>query len=74
MFDVEAGTSIGAINAAILVRNVEENDTWEGSPRKLIDFWQYPESSLTSRTIKWWIQLLALVGIYGARSVKTNQL
>ena len=40
-FDIIAGTSIGAINAAVLVSYVVENQTYEGSAEKLIDFWQY---------------------------------
>ena len=39
--DIIAGTSIGAINAAILVSHVAENKTWEGSVEKLIEFWNY---------------------------------
>jgi NTE family protein len=39
IFDVVAGTSIGAINAAILVSYVKENNgSWEGSTQKLLDF------------------------------------
>jgi len=41
IFDIIAGTSIGAINAAILVSYVVENKTWEGSTERLIDFWNY---------------------------------
>jgi NTE family protein len=40
-FDIIAGTSIGAINAAILVSYVIENGTYEGSAERLIDFWNY---------------------------------
>ncbi|HEX6029201.1 MAG TPA: patatin-like phospholipase family protein, partial [Nitrososphaeraceae archaeon] len=40
-FDIIAGTSIGAINAAILVSYVIENETYEGSAERLIDFWNY---------------------------------
>ena len=40
-FDIIAGTSIGAINAPVLVSYVVENQTYEGSAEKLIDFWQY---------------------------------
>jgi NTE family protein len=40
-FDIIAGTSIGAINAAILVSYVVENGTYEGSSERLIDFWNY---------------------------------
>jgi NTE family protein len=39
--DIIAGTSIGAINSAILVSHVIENKTWEGSAEKLIEFWNY---------------------------------
>ena len=41
IFDIVAGTSIGAINAAILVSYVVENKTYEGSAERLIDFWKY---------------------------------
>src|SRR5215469_577893 len=41
IFHIIAGTSIGAINAAILVSYVKENKTWEGSGDKLIEFWEY---------------------------------
>lgn len=41
LFDIVAGTSIGAINAAILVSHVVENKTWKGSPEKLDAFWDY---------------------------------
>ena len=41
LFHIVSGTSIGAINAAILVSYVKENRTWEGSGQRLIDFWKY---------------------------------
>ena len=41
VFDIVAGTSIGAINAAVLVSYVVENHTYEGSVERLIDFWKY---------------------------------
>jgi NTE family protein len=41
LFDIVAGTSIGAINAAILVSYVVENKTWKGSPEKLDAFWDF---------------------------------
>ena len=46
--DIVAGTSIGAINAAIIVSYFLENNTWEGSPERLNEFWEYlsKESSL----------------------------
>jgi NTE family protein len=39
--DIVAGTSIGAINAAIIVSYVVENNTWEGSSERLNEFWEY---------------------------------
>jgi NTE family protein len=46
--DIVAGTSIGAINSAIIVSYVMENNTWEGSSERLDEFWEYlsKESSL----------------------------
>ncbi|HEU5121077.1 MAG TPA: patatin-like phospholipase family protein, partial [Candidatus Nitrosocosmicus sp.] len=41
LFHIVSGTSIGAINAAILVSYVKENKTWEGSDKRLIEFWEY---------------------------------
>jgi NTE family protein len=39
LFDIVAGTSIGAINAAILVSHVIENNSWTGSVDSLLEFW-----------------------------------
>lgn len=53
IFDVVAGTSIGAINAAILVSYVRENNgSWEGSTQKLLDFWEHVSS--TPDLINYW--------------------
>ena len=41
VFDIIAGTSIGAINSAIITSYVIEKKTWEGSAERLIDFWNY---------------------------------
>jgi NTE family protein len=42
LFDIIAGTSSGAMNAAILVSHVaENNNSWKGSAGKLNDFWNY---------------------------------
>ena len=41
MFHLVAGTSIGAINAAILVSYVIENKTWHGAAERIIEFWKY---------------------------------
>jgi len=40
IFDIVAGTSIGAINGAILVSHVKEKRSWEGSADKLVEFWK----------------------------------
>jgi predicted acylesterase/phospholipase RssA len=39
--NIIGGTSIGAINAAVLVSYVIENQTFEGSAERLIEFWNY---------------------------------
>ena len=58
VFDIVAGTSIGAINAAVLVSYVVENQTYEGSAERLIDFWKYlsKESIIESNSFfkQWW--------------------
>jgi NTE family protein len=41
LLDIVAGTSIGAINSAVLVSYVKENNTWEGSSERLNEFWEY---------------------------------
>ena len=41
LFDIIAGTSIGAVNGAILVSYFLENKTWHGSSEKLESFWKY---------------------------------
>ena len=41
LFHIISGTSIGSINAAILVSYVIENKTWEGSGERLVEFWEY---------------------------------
>ncbi len=58
IFDIIAGSSIGAINSAILTSHVVETGSYEGSAEKLIDFWYY--LSMESMTEKnpyfeaWW--------------------
>ena len=52
LFDIVAGTSIGAMNGAIVVssvtkegKNSEDEENWQGSAKKVIEFWrdqQYP--------------------------------
>ncbi len=41
LFDIVAGTSIGAMNASVLVSYVKEKKTWRGSPERLIEFWEH---------------------------------
>jgi len=43
-FDVVVGTSIGAINGALLVGYFQKNQTWEGSVEHLKEFWKYISS------------------------------
>ena len=40
-FDIIAGTSIGAMNSAVLTSYVIEKGTYEGSADRLVDFWTY---------------------------------
>ena len=58
IFDIVAGTSIGAINSAIVISYVIENKTWEGSAERLIDFWNYISAeSIPDRfadQMMWW--------------------
>jgi NTE family protein len=56
LFDIIAGTSIGAINAAVIVSHVLENKTWRGSSEKLIEFWEYlscPTPDITEMSANW---------------------
>jgi NTE family protein len=40
LFDIVAGTSIGAINSSVLVGHYLRNNSWEGSNEKLLEFWE----------------------------------
>lgn len=57
-FDIIAGTSIGAMNAAVLTSYVVKNRTFEGSAERLIEFWEYLSKQSTVETSpffeKWW--------------------
>jgi len=44
LFDIVAGTSIGAINSAILVSNVKNQKNWKESIIKLENFWKHVSS------------------------------
>ena len=59
IFDIIAGTSIGAINSAIITSYVIENQTWEGSVERLVDFWDFISTESFSDKwskymINWW--------------------
>ena len=60
LFDIIAGTSIGAINAAILVSHFKEDNSrsWNSASEKLQDFWNYISSDSPKRDvefrIRWW--------------------
>ena len=56
LFDIVVGTSIGAINAAVLVSHAIENKTWAGSAEKLVEFWEYlssPTPDITKDSAFW---------------------
>jgi NTE family protein len=52
-FDIIAGTSIGAMNAAVLTSYVVENNTYEGSAERLIEFWRYLSKQSLVDTNPW---------------------
>ncbi len=58
IFHIVAGTSIGAMNAAVLVSYVKENKSWQGSADRLIEFWEYMATESIMDTIpsfnEWW--------------------
>ena len=58
VFDIIAGSSIGAINSAILTSHVVETGSYEGSAEKLIEFWYYlSKESMTEKNPYfkgWW--------------------
>jgi NTE family protein len=57
LFDIIAGTSIGAMNAAILVSNVvNRKKSWEEGVRELENFWTDDKKGLSSTPDfgKWW--------------------
>ncbi|MDQ3969782.1 MAG: patatin-like phospholipase family protein, partial [Thermoproteota archaeon] len=41
LFDIIAGTSIGAINSTVLVGHyLKNNNSWKGSTEKILEFWE----------------------------------
>ena len=61
MFDIVAGTSAGAVNAAILTSHVKEKKTWKGSAEKLEEYWREHLSTHTPIAAKfgtqWWEEI-----------------
>jgi predicted acylesterase/phospholipase RssA len=55
LFDIIAGTSIGAINAALLVSYFRDNGTWNGAGEKLMNFWRQISSD-PIREVDYWIR------------------
>ena len=56
LFDIIAGTSIGAMNGAILVSYFLENKKWEGSAERLESFWKYlstPTPQISEASKQW---------------------
>ncbi len=56
IFHIVSGTSIGAINAAILVSYVKENKTWEGSGERLVEFLEYLSTQSSVEKIRYFTQ------------------
>ncbi|MBV9178732.1 MAG: patatin-like phospholipase family protein, partial [Nitrososphaeraceae archaeon] len=56
LFHIISGTSIGSINAAILVSYVKENKTWEGSGERLVEFWEYLSTSSSVESMPYFSQ------------------
>lgn len=58
LFHIVAGTSIGAMNAAVLVSYVKENKSWQGSADRLTEFWEYMATESLMDVIpgfnEWW--------------------
>ncbi|HKG88780.1 MAG TPA: patatin-like phospholipase family protein [Nitrososphaeraceae archaeon] len=65
MFDVVAGTSIGAINATLLVDYVIKNETWRGSAEMLESFWNEFKAMTWADNpffLAWWGGLRTILG------------
>ena len=72
IFDIVAGTSIGAINAAILVSHLKKDKSLNGSPKQLLKFWNYLSSDssinelFTQYATSYWegVRMLFLLSSY----------
>ena len=65
MFDVVAGTSIGAINATLVIDYVKRKKTWKGTVEVLEDFWNEMKNMTwadNSFFLWWWNGLRLLTG------------
>ena len=49
LFDIVAGTSIGAVNASLIVNCVLKNKSWDNVENELYEFWDYISDPL------WWL-------------------
>jgi NTE family protein len=57
LFDIIAGTSGGAINAALLVGYFRDNKTWKGAAERLSNYWRNISVDLNEEVdfwIRWW--------------------
>jgi predicted acylesterase/phospholipase RssA len=57
LFDIIAGTSGGAINAALLVSYFRDNKTWKGAAERLSSYWRNISVDLSEEVdfwIRWW--------------------
>jgi len=57
LFDIIAGTSGGAINAALLVSYFRDNKTWDGAAERLSNYWRGVSVDLSEEVdfwIRWW--------------------
>jgi len=57
LFDIIAGTSGGAINAALLVSYFRANKTWDGAVERLSNYWRDISVDLSEEAdfwIRWW--------------------
>ena len=68
LFDIVAGTSIGAINASIIVNYVLKNKSWDGVENELYDFWDYISDPL------WWLGNKSSRRCYGKKPSFFNML
>jgi len=57
LFDIVIGTSIGAVNGAVITSYVKQNKTWKNSADRLIEFWKHlasPTPFIAKSSERWW--------------------